>query len=105
MPTIRSLIDGAISTVVKKTEPVPLKANDQVVVARNVNRGSQRTKELMAGTIVALSEDGQQATVTLPRSGGRILRTTLPIDRLKPASEVFGRARVHTNPALRQITR
>jgi len=67
-----------------------------------VNRGPQTAKEVMAGTIVAMSEDGQKATVTLPRAGGRILRTTMPIDKLKPASAVFGRAKVQTNPAFRQ---
>lgn len=103
MPNLRTLIDGQITSNNTKPKPAPLKVNDQVVLERNVNRGPQTAKELMAGTIVAMSEDGQKATVTLPRAGGRILRTTMPIDKLKPASAVFGRAKVQTNPAFRQI--
>lgn len=105
MPTLRSLIDSQIIVSNNKPKPAALKLNDQVVVQRTVNRGAQRTKEVMAGTIVAMSDDGKRATVTLPRAGGRILRTTMPIDKLKPASAIFGRARVQTNPAFRQIVK
>lgn len=103
MPSLRNWVDGQIVAGNRKPTPAPLKLNDQVIVQRTVNRGPQKTKELMAGTIVAMSEDGSSATVTLPRAGGRILRTTMPIDKLKPASSVYGRTVVHTNPAFRQI--
>lgn len=105
MPSLRSWMDNQITAGNKKPKPVELKANDQVVIERNINRGKQQVKELMAGTIVSFNEDKSKATITMPRAGGRILRTVMPVNKLRPASEVFGRARVQTNPAFRQIVR
>ncbi len=91
--TITGLAGGGPKS---KTE---LKTGDQVVVRRNMGFGRLSTKEVMAGTV--LSFKGKSAVVSIPRQGGRQLRTTVPINQLSPVSNVFKRNRVQINPAFR----
>jgi hypothetical protein len=103
MATLRRLIDAMIPSSTAVKPKVELKAGDQAVLKRSGLQGHHQTKELMVGTLVSVSEDGQGAVVSLPRPGGRMMRTTVPLNQLTPVSDFYKRAAVHANPAFRTV--
>ncbi len=102
MTTLRSWVDGQISVNAVAKETPALKVKDQVILKRKSGLTSKATQEIMCGTIVRLTEGGM-AEVTMPRPGGRILRSIVPVNRLTPASSVYKRTQVNVNPAFRQV--
>ena len=100
MASLRSYVDGLI-TPRAEVENVELKPGDQVVFRKKVGRSHLSVSELMCGTIATISNN-ETATVTLPRPFGRVLRATVPLNQLQPATGVYKRARVNVNPAFRQ---
>lgn len=104
MPSLRSMIDGigalALGTT-KASEKEAYKVRDQVTIRRNVTRSKPYTQEVIVGTIAAFSEDKKSAVLTIPRPGGFLQRTTVPLDQLEPVSKSFKRSSVQWNPALR----
>jgi len=102
MTTLRGWVDGQITVNGVEKEPIALKVKDQVILKRRRGLTSKATQEIMCGTIVRLTEGGM-AEVTMPRPGGRILRTTVPVNTLAPASSVYKRTQVNVNPAFRQV--
>ncbi len=99
---LRQMIDTqsglADDTPKAKTE---FKKGDQVVVRRSLGNGRLVSKELMVGTVTAFAEGNKSAVVSIPRPGGRQLRSTVPVAQLSPVSEVYRRNRVQVNPAFR----
>jgi len=102
MTTLRSWVDGQITVNGVAKEEAPLKVKDQVILKRKSGLTNKATQEIMCGTIVRLTEGGM-AEVTMPRPGGKMLRTVVPVDRLTPASSVYKRTQVNVNPAFRQV--
>lgn len=103
MANLRKLIDAMIPSSLNVKPKVELKAGDQAVLKRGALQGHHQTKELMVGTLVSISNDGQGAVVSLPRPGGRMMRTTVPLKQLTPVSDFYKRAAVHANPAFRTV--
>lgn len=102
MTTLRKMVDSQIMAGNESKPVAPLKAGDQVLIRRKSGVQNKSVNEIMAGTLVSLN--GEQATVTMPRPGGRILRATVPLDSLTPASSMFKRSRIQMNPAFRNIS-
>lgn len=103
MANLRRLIDAMIPSSTMMKPKVELRAGDQAVLKRSALQGHHQTKELMVGTLVSLSDDGQGAVISLPRPGGRMMRTTVPLKQLTPVTDFYKRAAVHANPAFRSL--
>ena len=103
MSSLRRMIDAMIPSSMSVKPKQELKAGDQAVIKRSALQGHHQTKEMMVGTLVSLSEDGQGAVMSLPRPGGRMMRTTVPLKNLTPVSDYYKRAAVHANPAFRSV--
>jgi hypothetical protein len=103
MSSLRKMIDTMIPSSLGIKPKVPFKSGDQAVLKRSALQGHHQTKELMVGTLVSMSEDGQGAVISLPRPGGRIVRETVPLKQLTPVSDFYKRAAVHANPAFRTV--
>lgn len=99
---LRQMIDTqtglADETPTVKTE---FKKGDQVVVRRTMGNNRLASKELMVGTVTAFADANRSAVVSIPRAGGRQLRTTVPVAQLSAVTEVYRRNRVQVNSALR----
>ncbi len=105
MQNLRKMIDAMIPSSMNVKPKIALKAGDQAVIKRTALQGHHQTKELMVGTLVSISEDGRGAVMSLPRPGGRMMRTTVPIKNLTPVTDFYKRAAVHANPAFRSLYR
>lgn len=99
MPSLRKIIDSQTKAV--RIEQ-PFKPTDQVIMRKNLGRGGPVTREVMVGTIAAMSGDAA-AIVSFPRPGGRILRSTVPLSQLEHVSGTFKRNSVQFNPAFRGV--
>ena len=105
MSSLRKMIDTMIPSSLSIKPKIAMKAGDQAVLKRSALQGHHQTKELMVGTLVSMSDDGQGAVISLPRPGGRIVRETVPLKQLTPVSDFYKRATVHANPAFRGVFR
>lgn len=103
MASLRKMIDGQIKDSSVKISQRNFKAQDQVVVRKPIGRGGPTTREVIVGTIAAMAEDGKSATVSFPRPGGRLLRSTIPIAQMEHVSATFKRSSVQFNPAFRGV--
>lgn len=70
-----------------------IQKNTQVVWRQKLQGGLNK---ICIGTVLAFSPDGKTATVSFPVDR---VRRTVPVADLKPASGVFGYARVDPHPA------
>ena len=78
------------------------KIKDQVVVRRRNGRNPS-TPEVLVADILFFSNDGKKATVSIPLQGGSSTRMEVNIENLLSVRDVYGRARVQSNSANRQV--
>jgi hypothetical protein len=104
MPNLRKIVDGigslALGFTQQQAQP-QYKVRDQAIIRRTVTRSKPHTQEVIVGTITAFADNGKSAVLTIPRPGGVITRTTVPLSQLEPVSKAFKRNSVQWNPALR----
>ena len=105
MTTLRKLVDGYVTATQVYKPKVEFKEGDQVVLKKRMGRSGPIVREVLVGKISAMNDKKTSATVTLPRPGGRILRTTVPVSQLRPVSEVYNRTAVQFNPAFRGLSK
>jgi len=100
--TLRSYVDSLKPPPNTQKTSDQLKTGDQVVLRKPTRRTGPTTSEILVGEIVALADNGK-ATVSMPRPGGGILRTELPVKSLIPVSTFYKKASVPVNPGFRKV--
>ena len=104
MSNLRQMIDGlgnlALGFTQSQKRP-QYQVKDQAIIRRKITRSKPHTQEVIVGTITAFADGGNSAVLTIPRPGGVITRTTVPLTQLEPVSKAFKRNSVQWNPALR----
>ena len=104
MPSLRKMMDGVGSLALGTYTPVlqpTYKVQDQVVIRKSITRRSPRTQEVIVGTITAFADGGESVVLNIPRPGGVMQRTTVPLDQVEPVKKAFRQSSVQWNPAFR----